>query len=315
MRENRNVDKDLLARFGDPHAWRWVRRLPMALGIFLVGFLCFFHLNIFSKPDVIRGKRINYAQLYETTNEDGSVTYKTGRFVRVFPHIAGQEIDPRPWADAMTVDVYDLTTGKKIRPRLMVNHNSVKIAGLPKARLSIDLNWDTNPDNPPLYPGDFRMASIYVDLDTAWMGTDEPIMRIMGLQEPMSNETELPFAGLAACRDTYSAENTMRFSWEDMGEDVNYRWAVSSIRCGSGRSDKQVQIGEGSATHAVVNLPRSRPGEKYGFFLTAWKNGFPYGQLYTHEEDWVGHHFLFRVNSGPLGSRHTSSVFSAVAAE
>jgi len=274
--------------------------------IFLVGTEVFVRLDPFHKPDLKKWRTTPVdKKAYDVTYGDGSVGYRTGRFVRLFPFVGADALAPGSLAPVLNVKVTDLANGDRIRPRVVMDEYSIKLAGLPLGKMSIELDWDLNPDNPPCYPGDFFSESVLVELKSGWVSRNIPVLEVMRLNAPFSNERAYGGGGIGSCQKGLVLEPGMAFGWESLGSGVSYHWRLVEVLCGSGWvSNPYVDWGTTLENQLTIYPPPVKPGTKFALFLEARRDGFAIAQLYVHEDGGSGPFLLFRnrvaANSGTV---------------
>ncbi|PIW18031.1 hypothetical protein COW36_06410, partial [bacterium (Candidatus Blackallbacteria) CG17_big_fil_post_rev_8_21_14_2_50_48_46] len=191
---------------------------------------------------------------------------------------------PRFW-------IRDEATGQRLKPAVDYQAGKFEIQGLPAGKYGLNLSYDTNPDNPIQYPGDYRSWTVF----EIKPGQPAPqlqmnLVRLIHLTSPQDNNR--PLKGWEnACGIDLNPGAQLAFAWESLGPGVRYDYQIQELNCASPADTPLRVLASGSTEKLSFSsaLPPTPSGHVYRFSLEAWQAGHKIGRMRTHgsqDHDW-----------------------------
>ena len=206
------------------------------------------------------------------------------------PQAAYAEYNARIEAEANAVPPFDIwfidnKTREYPSPRTEVVDGVVRVFGLPPGSyyMKVEINADTT--NDLQWPGDlFSSSDFRVTLDDVTQAR-AVLLHSLRLLEPWDNNEKIPGWGEACTSDEAVLDGPVRFAWKpptrDVFGSVEYHYALSRYSCDPSR---EVEVMEKDSTFdlsVTIDLPPSRPGERYVWSLIAKRNDKAIAQMMT----------------------------------
>ncbi|PIW17910.1 hypothetical protein COW36_06830, partial [bacterium (Candidatus Blackallbacteria) CG17_big_fil_post_rev_8_21_14_2_50_48_46] len=236
----------------------WKKTVLLVLGLGLVTGLTWAGLRWMPTPPAVPENRVL-----------GSVRYAGSAQI---PTLA-----PRFW-------IRDEATGQRLKPAVDYQAGKFEIQGLPAGKYGLNLSYDTNPDNPIQYPGDYRAWTVF----EIKPGQSAPqlrmnLVRLIHLTLPQDNNH--PLSGWEnPCGIALSPGGKLSFAWESLGPGVRYDYQIQELSCTSPAASALRILASGSTEKLGFSsaLPSTPAGHVYRFSLEAWQAGHKIGRMRTH---------------------------------
>lgn len=168
------------------------------------------------------------------------------------------------------------------------------IKEIPPGNYGLSVDIDANPENPHMYPGDYRAWTRFSVMEGSKTEHDVELSRILHLVSPQDNGNVMQHWD-AECEEKTLLPAPVVLSWEPLGDDVYYDYQIARMGCAPYRTLDAMAGASTRETTVSVELPQSRPQEFYQFSVTARKNGKTIGTLMTHGANGYGWDYRFRV--------------------
>jgi hypothetical protein len=164
--------------------------------------------------------------------------------------------------------------GTSVTPLVKYNNGLVKIYSLPLGNYGMSVNIDANPENPKMYPGDYKSWTKFTVTEGHRSDLDIELLKTLHLTSPQDNVV---------------------FSWDVLENDVYYDYSIALMSCVPFKTLDAIVGGTTKETSISLQLPHSAANEFYLLSLMARKNGRLIGQLMTHGGNGFGWDYRFRV--------------------
>lgn len=196
-------------------------------------------------------------------------------------------VQPRFWCR-------DEEKNKEVSAQVQYRNGYFLIKEIPPGNYGLSIDIDANPDNPPMFPGDFRAWTRFNVTEGKRTELDVDVSKVLHLLSPQDNGSLLPHWS-AECEEKPSFPGPVVLTWEPMGDDVRYDYAISRMGCAPYRTLDTAGGATTTNTTMTLRLPPSAPNEFYQLTLAARKNGKTVGTLMTHGSNGYGWDYRFRV--------------------
>ncbi len=208
--------------------------------------------------------------------------------------------DGKPLSDytnaAVTLRIYSQQLGQWTTPAYEYDAAtaSFTLHVIAEGNYSCNAEVDANPENPKLYPGDYKGSGHF----SAWV-TSTPFLkidmeRLIHLMTPQDNGKPMKGWG-AACFNKTEFESPVRISWEPVEKDVYYTYTVNRTECDPFAQKEMVAGDTTTATSVILDLPPNKGVEIYLLQIVARKNGRIVGSLMTHGSNGWSWDYRFRA--------------------
>lgn len=174
----------------------------------------------------------------------------------------------------------------------------VRVYGLPPGSyyMKAEINADTS--NDMQWPGDlFSSTDFRVALGEVTQA-NAVLLHSLRLLEPWDNNEEIPGWGEACTSDEAVLGGPVRFAWtaptNDVFGTVEYHYVLSRYSCDPSREIEVMAKDATTDLSVTLDLPRSKPGERYVWGLIAKRDGKAIGQMMTFGNGY-GWNLSFRV--------------------
>jgi hypothetical protein len=157
------------------------------------------------------------------------------------------------------------------------------VTGLAPGRYGMQVWINANRENPGGYPGDFQVWETFIVQGPGEKNLDIDLMKVIRLISPQDNNTGMTRWD-ASCEGKHSFESPVRFAWESLGPNVEYRYTIDN------------KPNKTSDTGLLAEFQQDDRGKCHSFSLMAYRNGRPVGQMLTHGVNGgLGWDYRFRV--------------------